>query len=370
MTDSLQQDPHQNLVVQGQQQWQCKQEANIQDHCQVIKKGEVYDWKDFCRRRAPIWYQAQIDRLVQACVRQGFFINFIYGNASEAEWEADHVWWQVQNAARWGTPEHVEITYRTIEKSKCKLLDKSKPAAEAAVAIAAAEAAAKPAPAPCRVQPSRTSKRKADTEGAIAPRKKKTKTEEAKPVPGSPYGDYTITEEEFRRTLRDHTVHHGDMALLHATEWFRSRVMAEVVNKVNAAWNAVSAGDGLGLVRQHRCALRDLATEPPWEEKKLVPDYEAQETSHWAFRPDPPSIPVADMLSSPSLGHWPKVLNTGGLREPPTRAEVESDDLPLEKVLKRNVVEIAGLKFMVDLCETEEWATYTGTRASPRIWML
>jgi hypothetical protein len=221
------------------------------------------------------------------------------------------------------------------------------------------------------VQPSRAGKRKADkieNSDETAPPAKKIKVELGPSEPEvpefkaqDPHGDYHLTEEEFRKSLKDFHAHTSSLSLppgeladrkmLHATEWFRSRIMAEVVAKVSTRWHAKTKP------KQHRCQLSEQRTEHPYvdpEMKLRCGKFTAINSVHTNH----PS--VADMLSSPSLGNWP------------TDTAKENKNLPEEKMLKANIVEIAGLRFLIDLCESNRWVVHgeTETMVSPRIWML
>jgi hypothetical protein len=206
-----------------------------------------------------------------------------------------------------------------------------------------------------------------DSDAAIPPVKKiKTESESAEPEavksqPQDPHGDYHLTEEEFRKSLKDFHVPVSSLSLppselddrkmLHATEWFRSRIMAEVVARVNTRWNLKTKP------KKHRCQLSEQKTEHPY----VDPEMQIRCGKFKAIKSINVNQPsVADMLSSPSLGNWP------------LDREEEDKSLPMEKMLKTNVVEFAGLRFLVDLCESNRWVVHEETESmvSPRIWML
>lgn len=341
--------------------WQSKDKEDLQAHCRAIEKGRIYDWKDFCRVRAPTWYQAQTETVLRACTTAGLNVE-LYKDYTKADWDKERVWWHVENALKSGTIGHVSVSYGSRRDIKSASFTPPHTASNSR----------HDSFRDCRVQPSRTSKRKAgeieDSDECIKPPAKKIKIEDKSTEsdttdhrPPDSHGGYQLSEEEFRKSLKDFHVHTSSLSLspsrladrtmLHATEWFRSRVMAEVVAKVNTRWNARTK------TKQHRCQLSDRRTEHPY----VDPETQTRCGKFTAINYINVNQPaVADMLSSPSLGKWP------------VDTETENKNLPEEKMLKSNIVEIAGLRFLVDLCESNRWVVHDETEAmvSPRIWML
>jgi hypothetical protein len=274
---------------------------------QALQIGEVYSILDFCCHRAPVWYLAEVDRILRLTEHQ---------NTPDAHSVLD-VW----------TSSHNE--YVNQQKTPTKSVS----------SLSTSTPTTQP---PLRVQPPRAAKRKAaelaDSRTTTTAKKRKvtsvTASNSTSSTTSDPkariFGDYHVSELAFRQTL-----HPQAKTQARHLAWFRNRLIAKTTSKIMALYSTKSRD---GTTKPRRCALTGCETASPWyKPAAAIPEQQAGGAA-----------PEADMLPSPSFANWPP---------PPARTGTRL----LKEDIKDHVVEFAGLRFLVDIC---------GEPPLPRVKML
>lgn len=299
--------------------------ATAMHNLATLKVGEVYELLDFCCNRAPVWYQAEMDRIIHQGRGNGFPAKF-----------PKHADSLLPGLGDWELSEQEFLSTKHEAALASKTADNPSPDSPASALLTAQ---------PTRVQPSRAAKRKAvelnEVKKVVTVKRRKLTAQKRLPIPQNDgleadaghFGDYHISKDEFSRAQgpmdepSPMPTSSESMPLLSSLMSFRARLVAKLVTKTMEIHKKKQTKRRRSLL----CALGSRTTARQW----CLPSKRTVEAFEKPAGTGRLAAAVPDMLHSPSLGGWPLL--------PDAVKRYQEDP-------KDNIVEFAGLKFLVDMC--------------------